>query len=371
VGGAVTLGYYVEVSDPFGVKLAQLDSFVKLEYARAVNDYGTLTVDLDPDGDVSLYRLDGRLGVWRDSGQGYRLDTETVWLIRKWQRVLSESGERRLRITAYSAGELLQTRIVAYAAGSAQADKTDHADDMIKAIVRENLGSLATASRDLSALLSVQADAGLGYSMSKAFSRRNVLTVLQEIAETSAESGVPLFFDVVTPTAGALEFRTYTNQRGVDRTMSGPAPMILAPERGSIASGDLIDDYSGEITVVYAAGQGEGDKRSVRTSQDTTRLAASPFNRREYLRDARHVEDPANLVYEGASALHAGRPRRLFTSRINDTTQLSYGEDWRWGDKVTVQYEGQEFDCHVSAVKVAVSEGAESIDAALRTEELI
>ena len=59
------LAYFIEVSDPFGVKTAQVDTFLALDMARSVNDVGVLTLDLDPDMDASQFRLDGRLSVYR------------------------------------------------------------------------------------------------------------------------------------------------------------------------------------------------------------------------------------------------------------------------------------------------------------------
>jgi hypothetical protein len=365
------LAYFVEVADPFGVKLAQVDTFLALDFVRPVNDVGVLTLDLDPDTDVSQFRLDGRLSVYRQgSAGGYRLQTETVWLVRQWRRVMYTSGERVLRVTAYSASDLLARRIVAYAAGSDEASKTDHADDMMKAIVRENLGASATdTDRRWSSYLTVQADSASASSMSKAFSRRNVLTVLQEIAETSAEGGEPLYFDIVAPSSSTLEFRTYTGQRGVDRTLSSASPLIMSPELGTIRGGELFEDYASEYTVVYAAGGGEGKAREVSEVEDTARSGASPFGRIEALRDARHGATGASLTAEGNAYLRASRPKRIFTAALVDTPQVRYGLEWHWGDKVTAQFEGKTFDCHIDTLRVSVAGGKETISAHLRAEE--
>jgi hypothetical protein len=364
---------YIEVSTPQGVKIAQLDQFLKLTYARAVNDIGTLVLELDPNSDASLYQRDTRLGVWRQGPNGaLALDTECVWLVRKVKRVLSASGERRLRVTAYSANELLRRRIVAYAAGSAQASKSGYADDLMKAIVSENLGSDATdTDRDISAYLTIESDLSAGQSISKAFSRRNVLTVLQELADASAEAGTNLYFDVVTPTPGALVFATYTGQRGDDRTITSNAPLLFSPELGNLADGELEEDYANEVTVVYAAGRGEGDEREVVEVEDTTRSGASPFNRIEALRDARNAETTAELTAEGNGFLKAGRPRLVFGGSIVDTPQCRYGVEWKWGDKVTVQFEGYTFDAHIAAVSVTIDNGSETVTAALKAEEVL
>jgi len=360
------LAYFVEVADPFGVKLAQVDSFLALDMARAVNDVGVLTLDLDPNTDVSQFRLDGRLSVYRQgSAGGYRLQTETVWFVRQWRRVMYDSGERVLRVTAYSASDLLARRIVAYAAGSAQ-----DADDMMKAIVRENLYDTPTdTDRSLGGYLTIQADSASASSISKAFSRRNVLTTLQEIAETSAEGGEPLFFDIVAPSSGALEFRTYTGQRGTDRTLSSASPLIMSPELGTIRGGELFEDYANEVTVVYAAGSGEGEDREVIEIEDGLRSRSSPFGRIEALRDARHGATGASLIAEGQSYLRANRPKRIFTAQLVDTPQVRYGIEWQWGDKVTAQFEGLSFDCHIATLRIQVSKGRESVTANLRAEE--
>jgi hypothetical protein len=365
------LAYFVEVSDPFGVKLAQVDSFLALDFVRPVNDVGVLTLDLDPNTNTAPFRLDARLGVWRQGpAGGFLLQTETVWFVRQWRRVMYTSGERVLRITAYSASDLLARRIIAYAAGSAQASKTDNADDMMKAIVRENLGASATdTDRRWSSYLTVQSDSASASSMSKAFSRRNVLTTLQEIGETSAEAGEPLYFDIMVPTPGGLEFRTYTGQRGTDRTLTGAAPLVISPELGTISGGELFEDYASEYTVVYAAGQGEKDYREVSEVEDTARSGASPFGRIEALRDARHGATGASLTAEGNAYLRASRPKRIFTAALVDTPQVRYGLEWHWGDKVTAQFEGKTFDCHIDTLRVSVAGGKETISAHLRAEE--
>jgi hypothetical protein len=50
----------------------------------------------------------------------------------------------------------------------------------------------------------------------------------------------------------------------------------MSPELGNIASGDSLEDHSGEVTVVYAAGAGEGEDREVTEVEDATRTASSP-----------------------------------------------------------------------------------------------
>lgn len=366
------LGYWIEVSDPFGERLAQIDEYLRLAYTRTANDVGVLTLDLASTPGEALWRLDGRLGIWRQGAGGLLdLETETVWFMRRYQRVLGNNGERRFRITAVSASHLLDRRIVAYAAGSAQAAKTGKADDVMKAIVRENLGSSATdPARDWSSLVTVAADQSLGPTISKAFSRRRVLTVLGEIAADAAEQGTPMYFDVICPERGELEFRTYSGQRGEDRTPISNQ-LVLSPELGTIADGEYADDYLDEATYIYAAGQGEESERQVEEASDAARIGASPFGRIEQLRDARQVTTTAALEAEAAATLYASRPRRTFRGTLVDTPQVRYGRDWHWGDRVMAQFEGQTFECCINSISVTIENGQETISAALTAEELL
>jgi hypothetical protein len=370
------LGYYIDVATPQGVRIAQMDNFLALNYARTVNDYGVMTLDLDPNTDRSLFRKHGRLGIWRHpSGGGLGLEFDTVWLVNDVYRVLKSNGERLLRIEAQSALWLITEpgRIVAYAAGSAQADKTaTDADNMIKAFVRENMGALATdTARDWTAYVTVAADESLGTHVDKACSRRALLTVCQEIADQSQQLGYPLYFDIICPTYGTLEFRTWINQRGADRRAGSANPLILSPEMGAISEGEYHVSYKSEASFVYAGGQGEEALREIATASDTARIGSSPFGRREYFRDARQGATGDSLTAEAAAALYERRPRRLFSGSLTDTEQVKYGRDWRWGDRITAQDFGEQFDCEISAVKVSVSNGRETVQAALRAEEII
>lgn len=368
------LGYYIDVATPQGVRIAQMDAFLALTYARRVNGYGVMTLDLDPNTDRSLFRLDGRLGIWRqptDGGLGLEMDT--VWLVRNTKRVRNANGEQRLRITAVSALELLSRRIVAYAAGSAQALKTaTDADNLLKDFVDENLGASATdTARRWNTLMTIAADESLGTHVDKACARRNLLTVCQEVADQAQQLGYPLYFDVICPTYGTLEFHTWINQRGADRRASSDNPLILSPEMGTVAESEYEEDYLNEGTYCYAGGDGLEALREIATASDTARIGASPFGRREIFRDARQGSTGDSLTAEASAALYAARPRRLYSGRLIETDQVRYGRDWRWGDRVTVQDFGESFDCEISAIKVKVADGAETIDAALRAEELI
>jgi hypothetical protein len=138
---------------------------------------------------------------------------------------------------------------------------------------------------------------------------------------------------------------------------------------GTISHGQYEEDYRDEVNYVYAAGEGEGITREVEEASDDARIGLSPLNRREALYDGRQGASAVRLQEEAETAVLEGRPKRIFTGRIAQTPQAKYGLHWNWGDRVTVQFEGQTFNCEISSVGVHIYEGEETITANLTAEE--
>lgn len=380
--------YTIWLASPTGEHLAVLDSYIRLEYRRVVNATGLtrtfgrfsypLKLDLAhshlPRWLVGLLRCDYRLEVWRSVGGGLlELDTATVWLISRVERRVTKEGQRIVRVEAEPAMALLARRIVAYAAESSQASKQGYADDIMREVVRENFGEGATTTpRDVSAWLHIPPtsdDCSLGAVVQKSFARRNVLTVLQEIAEASTRAGVPLFFDVVAPTPTQLVFATFAYARGTDHrynTASAAMPVVLSVETGTLTDVVRASDWHDEVTHVYVAGQGAHESREVVTVGDEARAAALPFGRRESLEDARHVATTSNLAAEGYAMLRNRQRRDEFQAVVvSRKPGALYGVHWRVGDLVSVEFEGEALACQIDSIHIVVEEGREHITATL------
>lgn len=358
--------YYIELQNASGIPMARYDQFFTLVYGRTVNMISWLTLELPPDVDASLFMVDGRLLVYRNG----LFEMETIWLIRRFGITLSDQGEQVYKVQAVSCNERLVRRIVAYDTASAEADKTGEADDMMKDIVYENLGAGAVAKRQCP-FLTIQANLTLAPSISKSFARMNVLTVLQEIADLSATLGTPLYFDIVPTISPLWEFRTYIGQRGVNRSSGSIIPLLLAPQMGTLINGQVTDDYADEVNDVYSAGDGTEATRVVEEVDDPARVALSPINRREGLRDCRNSVSVADLQDEARAGLYEGRARRIFTGEISQSQAVRYGIDWFWGDMAAAQFMGMTFDCLISTVQVDVGKGGEKISARLTSEQVI
>lgn len=360
--------YDIRLADAFGVELTVLDSFTTCEYARTVNDYGTLKLVLPPSYPISLFKEDGRIAIYRSiNGAPAYLEGETIWFIRKIVQNSPDSGEKTIEIEAYDAVYLLTSRTIAYATNTFESNKTVFADDMMKEIVDENLGSAATdTDRDLSAYLSIQANLSAAPSISKEFAHRNdVLELLQEIAQASFTAGTYLAFDLVAPTQSTLEFRTYTGQRGTDhRFPNGTPPLLIGDDYNNLTNVVYANDFTDEVTYVYAVGRGE----ITATSSDTTRINLSPFNRREQSINATNTATTAALIDEADAGVRNGRPRVFFSGELIDTPQATYGLHYRLGDYVTASYSGQSIDCRIDTIQVTLAGGKETIKTLLRSD---
>lgn len=356
--------YTLWLTTDAGEPQALIEPILRLEYKLVTNGVGVLVLVLPRSFDERLLRVDWRLEVWRGAGTTLALEGETCWFIRYWAR----DEQDNLIVRAYSATTLLTRRIVAYAAGTSYSEKTAPADDLVKAVVRENLGAMADdPDRDWHQWLQIEDNQSLAPTVARAFSRREVLAVCQDVCRESTEAGTALWFDIVKDSAQGLLFRTYTGQRGADRSGEGTAGrVVLAPEMGNLADPFVAYDYSEEATVIYAAGQGQESARRVVEVEDAARTARSVFGRIEGLRDARSLTTEAALAAEGQTALRERRPRRHVRATLLETATTRYGMHWRWGDRVAWRVGSASGTATIEEVHVRLEGGAEQVSVTLR-----
>lgn len=361
--------YEIRVSDPFGgnTTIYGAQSYTALEFAYRERQIGTLTLDLPTAIEPRALGRDGLITVQRAiNGAPAYLEGERAWLIRKVTRLVGAQGVRSTRIVAVDGNDLLRRRIVDYDADTAETDKTDLADDLMKAIVRENFVSATDTTRNLSSsLFGVDADVSAAPSLSKAFTRREVLAVLQELAEAATLAGTYTTFEVVW-TGSLFQFRTFTGQRGVDH--SGSDRVLLGPAYGNLTDVEDSDDASEETTRVIAGGQGEGADREVARADDTARQGASPYNLIEEFTNQNNTADATQLADEADSLLQLRRPRRVISGTFVDTPGAQYGRHFGYGDLVVAEVNGASVTCRVDAVHIGVRGGREAVDIRLRSE---
>jgi len=376
----MSVTYTVQITDPYGVPVGPIvttdstigdpNALAALSYSRVTNDTGVAVLRYAGELSARLLRLDNLVLIYRSINGVTTLVTDTAWMIRSWRFTLDGSGQRSTEIIAYSGNYLLSSRGVAYQTRSAQSTKSGAADNLIKEVVRENLGSSATDTARTIAGISVQADTGQGQSIDVVVGWRNsVLTVAQELADASTDAGTYIAFDLVTTTPGQWEFRTFANQRGVDRRVpGGTLPLLLGTDYGNLADVEYVADYSDLGTAAYALGDGAGSRRRVQTATNDPAIALSPYNRREVYVEANNATTANQVLRAARSALRRQRARVTMQGRIVETPSTRYGIDWQWGDYVTATAFGVTLNARIDAISVSIESGRETVDAWVRSD---
>ena len=357
-----------------GEYLTDLTSLETVQYSRFVNNPGWFMLVTDPDMDPSLLVKD-RLIHFHRQPEGGEDRLEMVGLLKYWDWFEVAPGADRLRLGGPDQVDLLDGRIIAFASGTSQARKTAPADDLIKAVIRENMGSLAPlteANRPRAfppAHFTVSGDTSLAPSVTRSFSWRNVLDVIQEIADTSRDLGTPLFFDLIPSTGATFDFRTYINIRGIDRTLPGVASVVFSREYGNLTDPFLREDWRDERNYVWGGGQGQGSARVIDPEKDLDRIFQSIWGKREIFQDAREESTILGVANKAFERLQSERPRITFRGQLLDTSRARYGVDWDFGDKVTVRYRRREFYGDVRSVTVTIdASGLETVRAILEVD---
>ncbi len=353
--------FLVWMNTPRWVRLRPID-FISLEYKRVLNAVGILKITLPFDFEPTLLVEESILEVWRGLSGQFALDMETVWFLKKKELSLDDNGRETIVITASDANSLLDSRIVDSGDGPQDYANTP-GDDMMKAYVRTNLGPDAATLRQIHTL-DVQADFGIGPSLDHTTSGDRVLGTLQDISQDSAKQGTQVFFDVVCPSRGQLQFRTYLGSRGANRGMTSSNRLVLSPKAGTLSDVLWSYDVTNEKNRAYVAGK----DHVVLQVSDPIRETTTIYSRREVYLNRGNVSSEVLLAAEGRSVIRDNRPREIFQSSIQNTAGIRYGRDWGFGSIVAGEYRGRMVSAMVDAIHVKVERGKSITEARLNIQ---
>jgi hypothetical protein len=371
--GAVIIGstrYSIRLLDNLLNPLKQIDDPIAFNIAGGINTMGVLEMTL-PYNYYNLLQKDFFISIIRtvQGGLPYQ-EQDQLWIIRLRGRKLDSEGRLVCYLKAYSGLHLLYRKINPNYTGSAQSSKTASADNMAKAVVRENLGTLAAAGRQLpTTFFSVQADVSLCPSISDTMPYKTILNAVDDIAQASFTAGTFMAYDVVW-NGISYEFRTWANYRGANRTRNNGilSPVILIPEMGALSDIEQSEDWTDEATIIYSGGQGEGIERNVQTAADTTRISG-PIGLFEGFIDARNSDTSASVLTEAQAELRSRRAKKSISGTYNDTAIYKYGRDIFLGDVFTAVAFGASVDVRLESVMISVSDNSEKVDIRLLSNE--
>lgn len=336
-----------------------------IQITHLVNHPSTLTLSaysLAPA--VQYFTLDAIVEIQRKV-ESADLDwyTEFIGFHRTPQKQITSANNRIF--TSYSRGLLdlirrSQIRYYADTVGSAKGPAT--ADDIIKALVRENASSLATVANGRVVAhtyseLGVAVDVSAAASIETAQAWQNLLAACRTIGESNQVD-----FDVVLTSYSPLtfEFRTYYPQLGTDRRSGTANPQIFTPLMGNMKEPSYTQSRTDEITSALVLGPGEGPLRDT-TLRLSSHTADSPWNLIEDDIDASQEDRTVALQAIGDKLLYDKRPAINFPFTALQTAQSTYGKHYFLGDLVTAAFDDVSADVKVRGVTINVSGPEETL----------
>lgn len=348
------------------VQLSELSWWTNVEWVIKDSDIGALSITLPYDSRSDVITKDCQIVIQRTLPQDTVpfIEGNTTWMVRKITQQRSPTGADTITVVAYPAIHLLDRYIIPYQEGNAYTYKLNEADDMMKAVVRENMGSLALdTTRSLASYLSIQSDTASGPILRHEFSKQSVFSSIKDIQNAAWQLGTWVGFriDMIDTIYGGLEFSTYIDGAWNDYRLGSVhnQPILIGPEFGNLDAPVLTKDWTKEYTVIYAGGPTEAGLQPIATAIDSTRLAESPWRTEKFLNSSN--SPTASELADAANAeLKKALPKWVLTGSLRNLPQSIYGRHYQVGALVTIQAFGQTSDVRIQAVEVKLDQSSDS-----------
>lgn len=364
----MTVAYQVRIYDTSGTIQAVmgLENDVRsLVIEHRVNYVSTLTLGLYGLSSVVQYFIKDAIVVIMRRVPEANIDwyPEFVGFHRTPQKQITSANNRIFTSYCRSLLDLIRRSSIRYYAdtvGSAKGPAA--ADNVIKAYVRENAGSLATVANGRVVAhvytgLAVAADTSAAASYEGAHAWENLLDAVRTIGEPAKVDFNVVWGGIGSP--ATFTFQTYYPQLGTDRRAGTAAPMIFAPNLANMVEPSHTIQTTEEVSSALVLGPGEGPLRDT-TLRLSTHINDSPWNLIEQDINASGEDRTVALNAIGDELLYNKRPALSFSFRTLQTAQSAYGKHYFLGDLVTGTFDDVSADVKIRAVTLRL-EGANEI----------
>lgn len=323
-----------------GKRVATLDQWPELQAEIGVNEPAAFALRLrGDDARIALIEQDALLeGWWCDQANGIAWRREFCCFCVDWDRWTDAKGARHYMVSGRGLEDLLARTDIETYAGSPQAQKSGPAETAMKAYVEEQAGPSAGGQARLGLTVESGHAPALGPTWAGSRSNKNLLAVLQEIAEYAG-----LQFGIARTGPLSFEFRVW---QPVNRLST----VLFAEERGNMAEPRISHRQSGVINYVRVGGQGEGVDRVYRVRTDPASIALSPWNRRAAFLAATDQSETAQYDARGDAKLAENRAQSGLSFRALQSPGCLYGLHYELGDLVSARYDGVTYAKRVNRV---------------------
>lgn len=341
--------YWIEVFDPSATKVAELDDYRMLQFGHKVNDVASWSLLMNGDDERTvLFEPEGLVRIQRFIPGLLPAYTEYEGIIEDFRDEVLENGNRQFRVGGGDPNSLLKRRYILWPEGTSQTGKSDYAETVMKEYVRENLGAgaLYDDGRDMDGYdsrVTVAASEAAGPLWDGSRTRKNLFSVIQEIARYTRDRTNPIDFRMDATDVLEWTFNTYEDQIGTDRSYTdmdtaaglngaGNAPVILSRERGNVSRIAYSKKHTLEKNAVAALGSGVGSLREVITRTDDSAIDLS--GQREGLRVA-STNDTDELTALADAELSDKRAAEALDIVPLQQASALYGLHYEIGDIIT------------------------------------
>ena len=327
----------MQVYDSAGALQAVVTDFLSLAISKQLNAIDMLTTSIEARSPSFQYMDMGAIiQVWRqDVELGIANTLEFAGIIRK--RVATKDTTTRYTIQAVGMLALLADRVIAYKANKVNLSKFTAvpAESILKRLFNFNIGSSATTANGRLidgriTGMSTAATAGTGTSLTMKCSMLPLLKTMQEIAYSGG-----LAYTLTYTAPATWVFTTFVGQIGTDRT----ADITLSVSTGTVARITQTSDAINNFTTVIVGGSGTEEAKQFST-YPTSGIPTGLSLRETYV-DAKNQQNSttAFLTQFGAKTLSIQQRKRVsYSVDVLQTSEMRYGRDYFFGDKIAVNW---------------------------------
>ena len=329
--------YTMQVFNNAGALQAVVTDFLSLAISKQLNAVDMLTFSIESQSPSFQYMDMGSImQIWRqDVELGIANTLEFSGIIRN--RIAVRDITTRYTIQAVGMLALLADRVIAYKANKPNLSKftAQPAETILKRLFNYNIGSSATTANGRLidgriTGMSTAATAGTGTALTLKCSMLPLLKTMQEIAYSGG-----LAYSLSYTAPATWVFTTYVGQIGTDRT----ANITLSIPTGTVARITQTNNLLNDFTTVIVGGNGTEEAKQFATfpaSSIPTGLAL-----REIVVDAKNQQNSttAFLTQFGNKTLSVQQRKRVvYSVDVLQTSQMRYGRDYFFGDKIAVNW---------------------------------
>ena len=202
--------------------------------------------------------------------------------------------------------------------------------------------------------------------------------VLMDVLQDLAEADDVDFRMIYNPDTNEIEFHVGKIYRDRRKTNTdGNVPYVLAQRLGNLYRPTLSMNYAEEKNVLWIRQDPEDDTEPRLILRMQSETANIPYNKIEFENNnTRKDETETNikLITDGRSTLKENAPQIELDARFENYFRHRYQQDWDFGDKITVEYAGKDFDFQITAVDISINGKEEEItprlEAIIEDEEI-